>query len=595
MHQMLTNRAITAVGALLVLAAGINTSLPARALTSVDELQDVKPDHWATPAITKLVDKDIIEGQPNSTYQGNKATTRNELAVVLNALLNSVERDLAQQDAQKADKREVQVLSNLQQQLAGYISTLGNDVKTLQGDINENKGKNTDQDRRLGLLEKTQIHGDLSLGVLSDMGSGRGSKSRDGIKDAASALGRLRLTIDTPVIEDKEDSKLGSGVVHARLVAAYGRYASIGTHNGSLTDYPFNLYSRISTDVSAFNEGYGTGSVGNLYGQNGNTSILRPNIYLESAFYTQHLKSGIPLLTNLGLNGKGDKWQATGDAYTGIVRWWDYFDVSPYRGNEMAQFQNNAFINIPGIAVNVAQPMVGYQWHQGLGNWASADVGTALGSIDTADLADGLNVTYEGKLNYNTGFLGEKLAKPGSLYVGGYHMYESGNRRFSNTISSLNNRALGTYSGLSQRSSGNAVYAGWNQEWWRGIGTNVGFLVNNTAPIIVAGTTMQPGPARVAGAAKTAFTSVMQIPLSAFGQWRPKDVIGLGYGFVDLQEGGIPRNLDDTYEQVMEFYYRYQVTDSFSIVPSCQLIVNRLGLKSSGTDVVLGLRMNHTF
>ena len=580
-----------------LMALCLLVSQSSHALTSVEELQDIKPDHWATPAITNLVEKDIIEGQPNKKYQGNKATTRNELAVVLNALLNAVERDLAQTEENKADKREVQVLSNLQQQLHGYISTLGNDVKTLQGEIVENKAKNQDQDKRLGLLEKTQIHGDVSLGVLSDMGSGRGSVSRDGIKDATSALGRLRLTIDAPVVEDKgEESKLGSGVIHARLVAAFGRYASIGAHNGSLTDYPFNLYSRVSTDASAFNEGFGTGSVGNLYGQNGNTSILRPNMYLESAFYTQHFKPDIPLLTNLGLNGKGDKWKASGDLFAGIVRWWDLFDVSPYRGNELVQFQNNAFINIPGIAVNVSQPMIGYQWHQGLGNWASADVSTAIGSIDSADLADGLNVTYEGKVNYNTGFFGERWAKPGSLYAGGYHMYEAGNRRFTDTITSLTNRTgVGTYAGLNQRSSGNAFYAGWNQEWWKGIGTNVGFLVNNTAPIIVSATTMQPGPARVAGAAKTSFTSALQFPVSMVCKARPKDVIGLGYAFVDLQEGGLPRNFDDTYEQVMELYYRYQVNDSFSIVPSAQLIFNRLGLKSSGTDVVLGLRMNHTF
>jgi hypothetical protein len=584
------------LAALVALSAAFGLAPASHALTSVDELRDVKPNHWATPAISNLADKGVIEGQPNKTFQGNKATSRNEMAVVVNALLTIVERDLKTLDADKADKRDVQVLSNLQQQLSGYISTLGNDVKTLQQDITENHAKNNDQDKRLGLLEKTQVHGDVSMGILSDIGSGGSGRSRDGIKDASSALGRLRLTVDAPVVDDKENSKLGSGVIHARLVAAFGRYASLGTHNGSQTDYPFNLYSRVSTDASAYNEGFGTGSVGNLYNQNGNTSILRPNLYLESAFYTQHYKSGIPLLTDIGLNRKGEGWKATGDLFAGIVRWWDLFDVSPYRGNEMTQFQNNAFINIPGIAVNVAMPMVGYQFHQGLGKWASADVSSAVGSIDAGDLMDGLNVTYEGKLNYNTGFLGDRWAKPGSIYAGGYHMFEAGNRRFSTTtISSLTNRALGTYAGLDQGSSGNAFYSGWNQEWWKGIGTNVGFLVNNTAPIIVAGTTMQPGPARVAGAAKTAFTSSVQIPLSSFCKYRSKDAIGLGYAFVDLQEGGIPSTFGDTYEQVMELYYRYQVTDNFSIIPSAQLIFNRLGVKGNGTDVVLGLRMNHTF
>jgi hypothetical protein len=569
-------------------------------ITSVDELMDVPAQHWGKPALTTLVDKNIIEGHPNQTFQGDKPATRWQMVSALVGLLKGVEADLARLRSEKASAQDVEALCRVQKDLEAQIVALGKNQQTMDARLSVTELKDKEHDSRLSLLEKTQFHGDMTFGGLADMSSSGTGRGRDGIRDGISAIGRLRLSVDVPVIEDKPTSKLGTGRVQARMLGAFGRVSPLGYQEGNdgTTSYPFNLYSRISTDGSGFNEGLGTGSVGAQNGLAGNTLLLRPNIYLESAFYTQRFKSGIPLLTQFTKGPAAKGFETTGDLYTGVVRWWDLFDVSPYRGNELTQFQNNALINVPGNAVNIAQPMVAYVWHQGLGDSASLDVSTGVGTLDPGDVGNGLNLTYEARLNYRTSFLGPQFSKPGSLYAGGYHLWMVGNRRFTSFVSALSNRSLGLYPGVGDRGSGNAFYAGWNQEWWRGLGTHVSYLVNNNDPAIIGGTTLQPGPALVAAGARQAFNSVLNIPMSSVCQYfsKSKDVLGLGYAFVDIQEGGIRgSDYQDGFEHVLEGYYRWQINDSVSVIPSVQLIKNRLGIKNNGLTTLLGLRMNYSF
>jgi len=586
---------------------GLTVNANAIAMTTVDDLRDVPQNHWAKPALQNLTERqDVLQGYPNHTFKGNKPTSRWEMAAALNSLLNSVGKDIARIQIEKGDKSQLEAMTRLQQDLKNQLIELAKDTESLEGRVAVTEVKNKEQDSRLSLLEKTQFHGDMTFGGLSDMSNrGTGNSGRRGIKDGISAVGRLRLSIDVPVVEDKQNSKFGAGRVQARLVSAFGRVSPLGFGSGNQgANYPFNLYSRISTDASAFNEGFGTGSVGNQNGLNGNTSIGRPNVFMESMFYTQRLKSGIPLLTDFSTGKKGIRkgFETTGDIYAGIVRWWDLFDVSPYRGNEMTQFQNNAFINVPGNVVNVTQPMLAYVAHQNLGKSASLDLTGGVGTLDYGDAANTLNVTYEGRLNYTPAFLGERYSKPGSVYAGGYHVFESGNRNLSSSVSSLTNRSGGTFANrngfpITQKGTINAVYLGWNQEWFKGIGTNLSYLANNTSSPVTALTTLQPGPATVLAGARQAFSGVLQIPLSAMGcKSRSKDILGLGYGFVQLQNDGLSGTLfNNTVEQVAEAYYRYQVNEQFAIIPSAQIIMNRLGIKANGPVTVLGARMSYSF
>lgn len=660
----MTSRRITplllAASVFLTGATGafLGAMTPAHALTSVDELTDVNRNSWAFEALRDLVEKyDVIEGYPDHTFRGDRAPTRWELAAALNALMKTVGKDLARLGAEKANKTDLAALARLQEEFRQELKALTERTSALEARATAIEAKNLEQDNRLTLLEKTQIHGDMSFGGLADIGANGthdGLSNHDGILDGLSTVGRLRLSVNVPVLEDRDDSKLGEGTVYTRLVAAFGRNAPNGAQGGNLGAFsPFSGYSRIAGDASAFNEGVNTNSFNpnTITGGGGNT---RSNLYMETAYYKQHLKSGIPLLTDFfpGMNVLPDEddWKATGDMYVGVIPWRFLYDKSPYRGNELTQFQNSAFVNTPGVAVNYNMPMVAYQWHQGLGKSAGLDITTGVGSIDVGNAYDGLNLTYEARLNYLTSFLGPEYTKPGAVYAGGYNIWGAGNQNlFNTTFSNLSayqptaNAALGLTNGTNrngmnllntavvpQRDSTNAVYAGWNQEWYKGIGTTVNYMFSNNSRMNnvysslnqTLGANQAYNVDLVGVGVRQSISGVLNVPMAAVAPgFRDKDAFGIGYGVIDLQEQAIgqlnsgSRNLPtaiangrpvanttfwgnragDDWEQVAEFYYRFQLNDSVSIVPSYQLIFNRLGVEANDVTSVIGLRTNYSF
>jgi hypothetical protein len=215
-------------------------------------------------------------------------------------------------------------------------------------------------------------------------------------------------------------------------------------------------------------------------------------------------------------------------------------------------------------------------------------------------LLDTLNVTYEAKLNYNTAFLGDNFAKPGSVYLGAYHIRDAGNVEYKDGLGyfPLTNRSGNTYARFLQDTTANAFYAGWNQEWWKGIGTSVGYLVNNTSNEIGALTTLQPGPGAVIAAARQSFSSVLSIPMSIlFKGKRKDDNLGLGYAFIDIAEDDLIEGSEfkDAIEHVFEAYYRMQLTPSMAVIPNVQLIFNGLGMEANEVTAAIGLRMSCSF
>ncbi|MBK8190964.1 MAG: carbohydrate porin [Vampirovibrionales bacterium] len=614
--------ALLAASVFLSGAAGlfIGSMTPANAITSVDELSDVNRNHWAFEALRDLVEKyDVIEGYPDGTFRGNRFPTRWEMAAALNALVKTVGRDLARLGAEKADKKDLQTLARLQEEFRNELNALNGRVKSLEDRASAIEAKNDEQDSRLTLLEKTQIHGDFSVGVLSDISrqNVRAVGSRQsGVLDGLSAVGRLRLALDVPVKDENEESKIGRGDLYTRLVAAFGRNA---TQDGIPS---YSGYSRISADADKLNnDGLFTSS-----DQSDFTGVnSRSNLYLESAYYKQNFKSGIPVLTSwMGLLPEGEGWETTGDLYVGVVPWRFLFDKSPYRGNELTQFQNTSLVNTPGIAVNVNQPMIAYQMHQGLGKSANLDLTAAFGSIDVGDVMDGMNVSYEARLNYITSFLGDDWAKPGSIYGGGYHIWRQGNSLASLDLSPVNRTAALGGSPVTrtvfERDTSNAFYVGMNQEWWGGIGTFVNytlansadgnFLFNSQNQLLGANTAFLRDSIGVG--VRQALSVGLSVPMSAVAPgWRDEDVLGVGYAMVDFHEQGLSatgrsnrapaatvrdgRGLDTSMEKVLEVYYKMQATDNISVVPSAQFLFNRLGLGGNGFTTVVGVRTNFLF
>lgn len=102
-------------------------------------LDDVPSDHWAQNAVASLAANGIMEGYPDGFFRGDRAMTRNEMAVVLARLLAKNDREHAA-FATKADVDDMRKLSSLlEDELESqgvHISDLEKDLKTLRMRLN---------------------------------------------------------------------------------------------------------------------------------------------------------------------------------------------------------------------------------------------------------------------------------------------------------------------------------------------------------------------------------------------------------------------------------------------------------------------------
>lgn len=609
----------------------VGSMTPAYAITSVEELRDTDSSHWAYQALADLVEKyDVIEGYPDYTFKGNRAATRYEMAAALNALIKAVGRDLARLGAEKANKSDLATLARLQEEFRNELAALNARTAALEARASAIAAKNSEQDTRLDLLEKTQLHGDFSFGILSTWANdGLGTAltpGEDGIQDTVGVLGRFRLGMKIPVVPGYDNSSIGEGDVIARLVGAFGRWSPLGSTDATSDPLamPLSGYSAIAGAGSSGNEGFNTGNANGAVGLQTGLN-LRQNMYVESAYYKQHFKPGIPIVTDLfpGVNvfPDNDNFRTSADLYVGIIPWRNLFNRSPYKGDELNQFQNTSLVNNPGLLANNIVPTIAMAWHQGLGEHLGADLTAAFSTFNNSDLFGGFYVTEELAFNYDTSFLGTNYTKPGSIYFGGYHIWFN-NETALGAVTPYSTDTLTSRGGVlftpgafgNNDSTLNAFYTGWNQEWWRGIGTSVDWVMNNSGTNNTLMYSAQNGNGvranllrggvRVTGV-QQALTAALSVPLTVFNKDltnRAKDVIGFGYAMIDPVDvfadgttlrGGVV--FDNTYEHVFEGYYRWAVNDSFSIIPSVQAIVNRFGVGENDTNWVLGLRTNFVF
>jgi Carbohydrate-selective porin, OprB family/S-layer homology domain len=104
----------------------MNPGQPQDQVTSVSQLSDVKPTDWAYQAVQSLVERyGCIVGYPNSTFRGNRAATRYELAAALNACLDVISDRFA-------TKEDLATLRRLQEEFAKELATLKGRVNGLE-------------------------------------------------------------------------------------------------------------------------------------------------------------------------------------------------------------------------------------------------------------------------------------------------------------------------------------------------------------------------------------------------------------------------------------------------------------------------------
>ncbi|NJL83094.1 MAG: iron uptake porin [Chloroflexaceae bacterium] len=101
---------------------------------SVNQLRDVNPGEWAFEALRSLVERyGCIEGYPDQTFRGNRATTRYEFAAGLNSCLNSIERLIA--NSQSVLREDIATLQRLIQEFEAELAALGARVDNLEGRV----------------------------------------------------------------------------------------------------------------------------------------------------------------------------------------------------------------------------------------------------------------------------------------------------------------------------------------------------------------------------------------------------------------------------------------------------------------------------
>lgn len=593
-----------------MLVSGISGSFlnaqSASAITRVDELSDIKQSNWAYDTLKDLVEKyNVVEGYPDKTFRGAKNASRYELAAALDATIKTIGKDIARLGAEKADKEDLAKVARLQQEFSAELSTLQAKTAALEGRATKIEAKNDEQDNRLAILQKMKIYGDASFGGISDFG---------GFNDALSTVGRTRLNVDYDIVEDKGGKVVGPGVIHSRVVAAFGRVAPLNSNSATATNASlFSGYSRIAADASGFNEGIRTSSQ-DFVGISG--SNLRANAYVDSIYYSQNLKA--KLFCN-------EDFKTSFNIHAGLIPWRDIFFQSPYQGNENTQFQNSALINNPAVFQDNNTPRLVAEMKQGLGKYANLSAKAEVSSLNIADVQDGISTTAELDLGYNLGFLNKMFCTnifdhSGNLFGGYYFVHSPGSIERLAIVNPVTGTAgaLGAVSDTGAR----GFYVGGNQEIYKGLGifgnyalnnggslsSLLSALQNNTGRNIILNSSIANGGGTIAAPSgvsvygvRQAWTLGGEIPLRVlpdmltFGGKRAKDTIGVAYSQITpLSNFGANPSLVSA-ERILETYYRLQVNDGFALIPSFQFISDREGNKANKAAVAVGLRTSFSF
>ena len=102
-------------------------------VTSVSQLTDIDPSHWAFQALQSLVERyGCIEGYPERTYRGNRALSRYEFAAGLNACLDRIQELIAAAVTDLPSKEDLATIRRLQEEFKSEITGLRERIDPLE-------------------------------------------------------------------------------------------------------------------------------------------------------------------------------------------------------------------------------------------------------------------------------------------------------------------------------------------------------------------------------------------------------------------------------------------------------------------------------
>lgn len=207
-------------------------------VTSVSQLSDVQPTDWAFQALQSLVERyGCIAGYPNSTFRGNRAATRYELAAALNACLDQISDRFA-------TKEDLATVKALQEEFKAELATL--------------KGRVDGLEARTATLEAQQFSTTTKLQGEVVMAAQYGENIGDldpNIDSRATALARVRLNFNTSFTGDdllQTQLEVGNGGQDFLSNVVPGTPANplLTTDRNNLVDFGSADYSDTNTNVT---------------------------------------------------------------------------------------------------------------------------------------------------------------------------------------------------------------------------------------------------------------------------------------------------------------------------------------------------------
>lgn len=112
-------------------------------VTSVDQLSDIMPSHWAYQSVKSLVERyGCVAGYPDRTYRGNRSMTRYEFAALLNGCLDRITQLIAANENTTISTTDMAAVNRLRDEFQGELATLRGKVDGLDFRVSELEGAN---------------------------------------------------------------------------------------------------------------------------------------------------------------------------------------------------------------------------------------------------------------------------------------------------------------------------------------------------------------------------------------------------------------------------------------------------------------------
>ncbi|MBI2265086.1 MAG: S-layer homology domain-containing protein [Armatimonadetes bacterium] len=187
---------------------------------------DLPASHWALDAVKTLAEKGLMEGYPDSSFKGERAATRYELAMAVARVVAKIEK-IPQPDLSKyATKADLEALRRLVNEFRNELDALGVRVGAVEDKLNALESRVTE-------LERVRIRGSFET-VGGTMGVTPGNRYPLGVVSAYDFTTGRPLSFNTGGGQQLGNTFLstaGDLAVNARLSDTYQGEALFRAYN----------------------------------------------------------------------------------------------------------------------------------------------------------------------------------------------------------------------------------------------------------------------------------------------------------------------------------------------------------------------------